>query len=451
MSKQFVILFSLLFWIGSYAYGQEQIKHSKELKPFLTLISESEKSQKRNAIRTIDRTWKSSYGIMVLEALYFGADAEIRLELLTLLQEKTGRNFGYNTRNWYKWFWNQKYQPHKDYHLFKALLHKKLDSRFETYFLNRQEDAQIRFDEIVWGGVLQDGIPPLRNPEMISAQQANYLADDNIVFGIEINGDYRAYPKRILAWHELFTDTVGGIPVAGVYCTLCGTVVLYKSEGYQLGTSGFLYRSNKLMYDQKTQSLWNTLWGKPVVGPLVGKDIELEYLSVVTTTWGEWKQRHPETTVLSLRTGHRRNYNEGEAYKDYFSTDKLMFDVPKISRKLKNKQSILAIRFPNSSEKPLAISVKFLQKNPIYADQIGTQKFVVFTDQTGANRVYEKKNNSFVSYDQNKTVSDASNQQWILYEDRLESSTGEVLKRIPTFNAFWFGWKAAYPDTRLVK
>jgi hypothetical protein len=98
---------------------------------------------------------------------------------------------------------------------------------------------------------------------MISASEATYLDDDDVVFGIEVNGDVRAYPKRILAWHEMFVDTVGGIPVAGVYCTLCGTVILYETKvdgtNHEIGTSGFLYRSNKLMYDRATQSLWSTI------------------------------------------------------------------------------------------------------------------------------------------------------------------------------------------------
>ena len=148
------------------------------------------------------------------------------------------------------------------------------------------------------------------------------------------NGDVRAYPKRILAWHELFTDEVGRVPVAGVYCTLCGTVILFETEHdgvrHELGTSGFLYRSNKLMYDRATQSLWSTFGGRPVIGPLAMEDIRLEVRSVVTTTWGEWRRRHPTTKVLSLNTGHRRDYSEGAAYREYFSTDELMFNVPKL-------------------------------------------------------------------------------------------------------------------------
>ncbi len=331
--KVFFIGLSILFFNIQNLSSQVETN----LEPaFLTLLKDSDKKSKENAIKWIDKHWKSEYEIMILELYYFNSFKPLGHRLLNLLTNKTKKDFGYDTNKWYEWIWNKKEKLTPSYHEFKARLHQPIDHRFYKYFVNRQDNRTIRLDEIRWGGVIQDGIPPLRNPRMISAKDVEYLEDDNVVFGIEVNGEFRAYPKRILAWHELFTDTIAGIPLAGVYCTLCGTVILYKTElngvKYNLGTSGFLYRSNKLMYDEKTQSLWNTIWGTPVVGPLVGKGIQLEYLSVVTTTWGEWKKRHPETTVLSLNTGHNRNYNEGNAYKDFFSTDELMFNVPNADR-----------------------------------------------------------------------------------------------------------------------
>ena len=144
-------------------------------------------------------------------------------------------------------------REHPRYADFKAALYGLIDPKFRGYF-SSQRTSMIRLDEVRWGGVVQDGIPPLRGPEMISAKEATYLDDDNVIFGLEVEGDVRAYPKRILAWHEMFVDTVGGVPVAGVYCTLCGTMILYETMhdgvAHELGTSGFLYRSNKLMYDQ---------------------------------------------------------------------------------------------------------------------------------------------------------------------------------------------------------
>lgn len=106
------------------------------------------------------------------------------------------------------------------------------------------------------------------------ATEADYLSDHEPVFGVSINGDQRAYPLRILDWHEMANDVVGGRPVARAYCTLCGSGILYDAtaagQTYVFGSSGFLFRSNKLMYDRTTNTLWNRLTGEPVIGKLVG-------------------------------------------------------------------------------------------------------------------------------------------------------------------------------------
>ncbi|WP_299440666.1 DUF3179 domain-containing protein [uncultured Aquimarina sp.] len=447
---RFLINIFIIFFIGS-IHGQKQ-----DHEYFLDLFNSTNLEVHESALKHIETNWSESFEILAIESLYFLNQPLSTLKLFNILSKKSGKQYGYDFNKWYQYVWNKKPAYTDDYYEFKAALHKSIDSRFHTYFLNRKNLSTIRLDEVRWGGVIQDGIPPLRNPKMISANNANYLDDNDIVFGISINGDIRAYPKRILAWHEMFTDTVGGIPVAGVYCTLCGTVILYKTEKdgikYQLGTSGFLYRSNKLMYDQKTQSLWNTLWGKPVIGPLIGKGIELEYLSVVTTTWGAWKKLHPNTTVLSLQTGHDRDYGEGIAYQDYFATDKLMFSIPKKDKRLKNKQEILAIRLPSETDENIAISSKFLKKNSIYTGEINNKNFTVFTDKSGAHRTYFTLTTQFISYDKQSTATDQNGNIWTLYENRLENNTTkEVLRRLPTHNAFWFGYKAAFPDTKLIK
>ncbi|SHJ05364.1 DUF3179 domain-containing protein [Aquimarina spongiae] len=423
---------------------------------FLDFFATRDRNTHQKALIYINDNWSEDFEALAIESLYFLKSPSTSSKLLNILQKKTGKNYTYDFNQWYEYLWNKDATYNEGYYFFKAALHRAIDSRFAKYFLSRQGQSKIRLDEVRWGGVIQDGIPPLRNPNMINANQARYLEDDHIVFGISINGDTRAYPKRILAWHEMFTDQVGGVPVAGVYCTLCGTVILYKTEQngvqYQMGTSGFLYRSNKLMYDKKTQSLWNTLWGKPVIGPLVDKGIELEYLSVVTTTWGEWKKRHPETKVLSLKTGHDRNYDEGIAYKDYFSTDELMFNIPEKDKRLKNKQEILAIRLPGETEENIAISSKYLRKNPIHTGIINQKNFIVFTDKSGAHRVYFNKTIEFVAYDGQSTATDSKGNSWKLEEEELiNTKTQEVLKRVPTHNAFWFGYKAAFPEVTLIK
>lgn len=406
-----------------------------------------------DAFELIDREWQPGFVPMSLETLYLNRSSARNVQLISLLESKTGQALGFDLSAWYEWLWNQPDRPYPAYADFKSALYARIDPAFARYF-SSQRRTEIRLDEIRWGGVRQDGIPPLRRPRMISAAEADYLDDSNVVFGIEVNGDARAYPKRILAWHEMFVDTVGNLPVVGVYCTLCGSMILYKSENdgvnHELGTSGFLYRSNKLMYDRETQSLWSTLWGRPVVGPLVGRGIELELMSVVTTTWDAWRARHPDTLVLSLDTGYRRDYSEGAAYREYFATDELMFGVPKLDRRLKNKDEVLGLLLGVADSTPLALASKYLQEHPVYHDTVGKQDVVVLTDQSGAHRVYESEGVRFTEWDRDSTVVDSEGGRWTLNEVRLESTDGRVRNRLPAHRAFWFGWYAAYPHTRLV-
>lgn len=422
---------------------------------FTVLVSERDFNTVKQSLAVIEKQWSPSLVPMALEVLAYTRSNTVEKTLTDLLVKETGENHIQNFNRWYTWLWQHDIKPSPDYANFKSRLYRIVDPVFEGYFRDRQETARIRLDEIRWGGVGQDGIPPLRNPKMLKANEAHYLQDSNIVFGIKINGDARAYPKRVLAWHEMFTDTIGGVKIAGVYCTLCGTVIPYRTEhkgvSYELGTSGFLYRSNKLMYDKATQSLWSTERGEPVLGDLVDKGIALEYESVVTTTWGEWKKRHPETTVLSRNTGHIRNYTEGFAYAEYFATDQLMFNTPFNDQRLKNKQEILALRFAAAPNEQLAIDTEFLSNNPVYRNKIGRQEFIVFTDKTGANRVYDPKDVSFTEYDGGQVALDDKGVQWQVGEESLVASDGRELSRLPYHRAFWFGWHAAFPQTQLVK
>ena len=156
------------------------------------------------------------------------------------------------------------YEPHPEYMRFKGLWYGKIDPRL-TEFFPTYATSSIRLDEIDWGGVLPNGIPPLEYPRVTQARQATYLDDDDVVFGITVGRRARAYPKRILVWHEMVIDDIGGVNLTIVYCTLCGTVIPYESIAenryFRFGTSGLVYRSNKLMFDFETKSLWSTVQG----------------------------------------------------------------------------------------------------------------------------------------------------------------------------------------------
>ncbi len=405
----------------------------------------------RAALARITEEWDDAYATMLLDMIYFSTSPEIDAAMTRLLAERSGIPFRGDYDAYYRWIWASKPGQHPGYAEFMARLYSEIDPAFADYFDDRPETL-IRLDEVLWGGVNQDGIPPLVRPKMLAAREASYLDDDNLVFGVYIDGEARAYPKRILAWHEMVKDRIGGRDLTGVYCTLCGAMILYDSTVagtyHDLGTSGFLYRSNKLMYDKATQSLWSTLTGTPVIGPLVGKDIKLETRPVVTTTWGEWRSRHPDTLVLSLETGRERDYSEGAAYRDYFATDRLMFAVPTLDRRLPNKAEILAIRYDGE---PLAISAAFLRRNPVYQDRAGATEFVVLTDPSGANRVYDAAGLRFTSWDGRAGAASQDGRNWRVTEAALIADGGERRERLSAHRAFWFGWYSQFPQTRLVQ
>jgi hypothetical protein len=430
---------------------QDELDESVRVR-FLGLIVEHPDAPSLS-LEWLDAHWRDEFVPMALEIVRFIPQRSTAQALLVLVARKTGEQGpGNDWTAWMRWQWARKAPP-PSFAAFKASLYSNIDPRFEKYF-SPAFPALIRLDEVVWGGVLQDGIPPLREPKMVAARDARYLAEGDVVFGVEINGDARAYPKRILAWHEMFVDRVGGIAVAGVYCTLCGAVIVYETNvdgrAHRLGTSGFLYRSNKLMYDAETQSLWNMLEGRPVLGPLAGKHISLPTREVVTTTWGDWRRRHSATTVLSLATGYQRDYDEGAAYRAYFATDALMFPVPGEDQRLRNKQEVLVPRFGNSGERPLAIGSDFLRRNPAWHGRYGGRDFVVLTDKSGAHRIYGVPGGKRVrSWNGDRTVTDSEGQVWTLTETALVGN-GNKLPRLPSHNAFWFGWRAAHPDTDLI-
>ena len=178
-------------------------------------------------------------------------------------------------------------------------------------------EGNIDWRLVSWGGVLIDDrkynmtdevcncIPAADNPEVSSAKDATWLNDEDIVFGIEVNGEYRAYPRRIMEVREMVNDTLGGRHLGIPYCTLCGSAQAYYTDQLPEGidrpilrTSGLLIRSNKVMYDVNTFSVFDTFLGNAVTGPLAEKNLQLKQASVVTTDWGTWKKAHPETTVL---------------------------------------------------------------------------------------------------------------------------------------------------------
>ncbi|MDP8959947.1 MAG: DUF3179 domain-containing protein, partial [Actinomycetota bacterium] len=166
-------------------------------------------------------------------------------------------------------------------------------------------------DNVQSGGPPKDGIPPIDQPRYLGAEDVDFLEDGDVVFGLAREGRVVAYPQLILVWHEIVNDTFPDGPLSVTYCPLTGSTVAFRGtapsgEPLTFGTSGNLVNSNLLMYDRQTDSRWPQILARAISGPALGA--ALQEVPVAWTTWGRWRQAHPDTEVLSTDTGYVRSY-----------------------------------------------------------------------------------------------------------------------------------------------
>lgn len=276
-------------------------------------------------------------------------------------------------------------------------------------------NASIPVDAIHSGGPPPDGIPSIDKPKFTPVAKVDFLEPDDTIIAFGKDGVARAYPFRILIWHEIVNDSVAGQPIAVVYCPLCGTAMVfdrrYRKQTLDFGVSGLLYNSDVLMFDRQTKSLWSQLGMKSVSGKFVGT--ELEWLPSKQTTWAAWKAENPEGEVLNLDTGHRRDYRN-LPYQNYFKSPRTMFPYERNRDELEPKTWVAGIRIDGTAK---AYPIESMTSGRWIDDRIGVTDIRVR---------YSKE------------------------EERFEARTSGG-EKIPVVHAFWFAWQAFYPETEIHK
>jgi hypothetical protein len=445
MPKSFVAGFALVLMVGlatpvsanpEAAGGPDPADLDSIVRDVFTIDTEP----RQRALQRLVARGKTDVVAPLIDALWLLGDLD---DVAAALRTLTGADI---SADWHRWMlWqeaNPGIAPYPRYDGLKADLMAAIDPNFGL-FLRPGVAREIRLEEIAWGGVRKDGIPALTNPKLMAAAEATYLWPNELVFGVSINGDARAYPLRIMDWHEMLNDVIGGVPVSLAYCTLCGSGILFDTrveghaEPFIFGSSGFLYRSNKLMYDRRTHSLWNQFTGRPVVGPLTGSGIELKTLPVAITAWADWRARHPATKVLSLETSYVRDYTPGKPYGDYFRSPGLMFPALAPDPRLKPKDYVFALRLRGHEKAwPLA---RFAG-GAVINDRIGGLDIVLVGDAaTRSVRAYKAAGRAF---EKGKTPTEiiAADGVWRVDEEALVAADGQRLERLPGHIAYWFAW-----------
>lgn len=417
----------------------------------------ADRKQRREAARELEEAGDRSLVPALVDSLFF-TSANHRAETLEVLATLTGERHR-EYYDWVEYVGGSGLEARPGYLEFKLLLLSKIDPSYRKV-LYPGAPSRIRLEEVVWGGVPLAGIPALDDPPVVRGSEAAYLKDDEKIFGLSLGGESRAYPLRILSWHEMLNDVVGGRPVTLSFCTLCGSGILYDASTpaggrHRFGTSGLLYRSNKLMFDHRTFTLWSNLTGEPVIGRLARSPIGLEALPMTVTSWGAWLASHPQTTVLDLEAiaergsgRYRFDYRPGAADR---ARAGVAFPVWLTSDRLERQREVFAMRQAGSAK---VYPVDRVLKEVVINDELGGRALVLVADPgSGAIRAYARAEHRFRPAGEPGALLDEEGRLWSVAEHELtppEAVEALVsLPRLPGHLAFWFGWYAFYPDTEV--
>jgi len=274
------------------------------------------------------------------------------------------------------------------------------------------ENSLIPANQILRGGPAKDGIPAIDNPRFVTGDKTNFLDNDSPVLGLVYKGIAKAYPINILNWHEIVNDQFNDDPVVITFCPLCGSGMAFSALvddiAHTFGVSGLLYNNDVLLYDRQTQSLWSQLMDQAISGSHKGK--RLLGLPVLHTSWQDWKNRHPESLVLSTDTGYSRNYSNN-TYASYLKSPQTFFPLSTISRRYHPKEDVLGLEIK------------------------GQYKVYPFIELEKSNAEFSETFNGqliTIRYDRQHRNAAIFNQQG---------------KQLPAVRTFWFAWYAFHPKT----
>lgn len=348
-------------------------------------------------------------------------------------------------------------------------------SALETYSAKEFRPPLIDPGEIISGGPPPDGIPPIDDPTFLAVgDHLDLLPDREPVVALEVDGDARAYPARVLIWHEIVNDTVGGVPVSVTYCPLCNSAATYVREINNVettfGTSGRLFASALVMYDRATESLWTHFDGKAVVGLLAGE--ELESIPSPLMSWSDFRSAYPQGLVLDENgTGFSRDYGRNP-YVGYDDVDSFPFLFSgAVDERAQAKQRIVGVTI---NDETVAYTLEYISGDATAPRatniEIGDTPVVVFWNPGQASALQSSALSDgrdvgtvgvFAATVAGRVLTFHGTSEG--FSDDQTSSTwnsgglatsgtlaATQLERIRHLDTFWFAWATYSPDTVLI-
>ncbi len=312
-------------------------------------------------------------------------------------------------------------------------------------------DWSIPVSQVFDGGPGKDGIPSIDDPQFSPASETNYLSDNDLVIGVKIGNDIKAYPHPIMDWHEIVNDEVGGQPVAITYCPLTGTTIGWDRQiqgvTTTFGVSGLLFNTNLIPYDRATDSNWSQMLQESVNGELQGQ--RPAFVQTMETTWSTWKSMYPDALVQNRNTGFSRSYGD-YPYGSYRTESNLLFPVENNDSRLFAKERVLGVDLPEAKK---AYRFTSFSERGVIRDVVGTKPIIVVGDASSNFMVAFEDN----FRDDQLPLQAVLDQGEVIFTDALDNSfnifgevvegpdTGARLTAINAYIGYWVAWAAFYP------
>lgn len=329
------------------------------------------------------------------------------------------------------------------------------------------EKALIDLNELKPGGPPKDGIPSIDNPEFISGGAArSWISDKEPVIAVEYEGEARAYPLQILIWHEIVNDRINGKPVLATFCPLCYSALVFdrtvNGEVLEFGVSGFLRHSDLVMFDRKTETLWQQVTGKALVGDYVGT--RLKQIPSQIISFAQFRESYPDGKVLSRNTGYERTYgtNPYAGYDDINNTPFVAIDtggLPPMEKVIGVKAGAMTKTYPYSITKKRKVINDSIADTPIVVFHLGGARSALDAAQISESRedgstgVFKRRlDGKLLTFElRSGDIYDSqTNSRWSITGEAIEGPLkGKQLQLVTSGDYFAFAWLVFWPDTEM--
>lgn len=331
-----------------------------------------------------------------------------------------------------------------------------------------------RLDLGRWAVACERGIDciPRIEPQFQSVLEADrWLGEGDLVLSVHLGKTVKAYPLRIMAWHQAVNDYLGDVPVVVTYCPFTGAGLAYKrpladGKPLEFGVSGRLYNANILLYDRQTGSLWQQFTGAVVAGPLLGIVGKMERIYADIVPWGSWKRWYPGGLVLArpreVRLGKRKVKVSAEHYKEnpygeYQLREGVGYgvDAKKLNlRGLSSKRRIIGVKIGRVAK---AYVESEIWKAKLLNDRVGDEDILIVLDPAEEVRAFRRRPRSLAQslefeLRDGKLFDTATGTVWDFDGKAIQGELASLkaeLEEMPITSSYWFAWLLFNPKTGL--